>query len=85
MKNTINLTLGYVTLYFASCKMIDACEALCPEIFTERISNGCKKIVGFLFSLAISDVLTRRERESNFELVEFNSNSKSISRNFFNT
>ena len=78
MNNTINLTLGYVTLYFASCKMIDACKALYPQIFTERISNGCKKIVGFLFSLIISDILTRRDREPNFELVEFNSNSKSI-------
>ena len=76
MNNTINLILGYVALYFASCKMIDVCERVCPEIFTERISNGCKKIVGFLFSLAISDVLTRREREPNFELIELNSSRR---------
>ena len=59
-------------------KVINHTKYVIVQAFTKRIANGCKKIVGFLFSLAISDILTRRDREPNFELVEFNSNSKSI-------
>ena len=58
--------------------MIDACEALCPQFFTERISDGCKKIAGFLFGLAICDVLTRREREPGFELMKSNDSRKGV-------